>query len=328
MTENVNKPAKKSWYTGKMPRTKAQLLAERAKQAELLDKQQLEEQVNNTEAAPGQLPAFALNMNRHSNIKYVLAVSSGKGGVGKSMLTSSLAVAFQTLGLRTGILDADITGPSIPQAFNLKEQAYAGALGLMPQITADGCKVMSVNLILENADDPIAWRGPIIATAIKQFWTDVAWGDLDILLIDMPPGTGDTPLTVFQSLPVSAAVVVSSPQTLVGTIVKKSLKLLQKMNVPLLALVENYAYFECGTCNEIYQPFGASHVKELAESFNIPINWQIPILPALAQAVDQGELANYRNDIFYNLARRLYVELEKLPPLNGASPALPVDTVK
>lgn len=306
-----NRPriAKTSWYKGKMPRTKAQLLAEKKAAEALIDKEEVDNQVSNREAAPAQLPSQSAMMNRHSKIKYVLAVSSGKGGVGKSMIVATLAAALQNLGLKTGILDADITGPSIPTAFNLHEHAYASALGLMPVLADNGIKIMSMNLVLENQDDPVTWRAPIINTAIKQFWTDVVWGDLDVLLIDMPPGTGDVPLTVFQALPITAAVVVTSPQMLVTTIVEKSIKLLEKLHVPLLAVVENYAYFECNNCHSKEEPFGPSKLSELAQITNAPITWQIPLLPELAQAIDKGEITSYRNDYFYNLARRIYDNL-------------------
>lgn len=307
-----NRPriAKTSWYKGKMPRTKAQLLAERQAQEALIDKNELEQQISNRESAPAQVPSQAVTMNKHSSIKYVLAVTSGKGGVGKSMLVSTLAVALQNLGLKVGILDADITGSSIPQAFGLQEHAYASSLGLMPEISANEIKIMSVNLILDNPEDPIAWRAPIINTAIKQFWTDVVWGDLDVLLIDMPPGTGDVPLTVFQCIPVTAAIILSSPQSLVQTIVSKSVKLLKKMNVPLLALIENFAYFECSTCNTHNEIYGPSKLTELNTIANADLTWQIPILPDLAKQIDAGQVSSYRNDHFYNLARQIYAHLQ------------------
>lgn len=307
-----NRPriAKTSWYKGKMPRTKAQLLAERKAEAAIMDKNAVEQQINNRESAPAQVPSQAASMNRHSSIKYVLAVTSGKGGVGKSMLVSTLAVSLQNLGLKVGILDADVTGPSIPQAFGLQEQAYASSLGLMPEESDNGIKVMSVNLILDNKSDPIAWRAPIINTAIKQFWSDVVWGDLDILLIDMPPGTGDVPLTVFQAIPITAAIVVSSPQLLVQTIVEKSIKLLDKLKVPLMAIVENFAYFECPNCNLHTELYGPSQLKTLNADNKANLTWQIPILPDLAKQIDAGTINSYRNDHFYNLARQIYACLQ------------------
>lgn len=307
-----NRPriAKTSWYKGKMPRTKAQLLAERKAQEALIDKNELKQQIDNRESAPAQVPSQAASMNRNSSIKYVLAITSGKGGVGKSMLVSTLAVALQSLGLKIGILDADVTGPSIPQAFGLHEHAYASSLGLMPEQSDNEIKIMSVNLILDNPNDPIAWRAPIINTAIKQFWTDVVWGDLDILLIDMPPGTGDVPLTVFQAIPVTAAIILSSPQALVQTIVEKSVKLLKKMNMPLLALIENFAYFECPDCNAHNEIYGPSKLAELNAVANANLTWQIPILPELAKLIDAGQISSYRNDHFYNLARQIYACLQ------------------
>jgi Mrp family chromosome partitioning ATPase len=228
--------------------------------------------------------------HRLSQIKKVIAVVSGKGGVGKSMVTSALAVTMRRRGLNVGILDADITGPSIPNAFGLTEQARGNDDGILPVFTKEHISVMSVNLLLENSTDPVVWRGPVIAGAVKQFWTDVIWGDLDYLFVDMPPGTGDVPLTVFQSLPVDGIVVVTSPQELVGMIVEKAVNMAGLLDVPVLALVENMSYFRCPDCGKEHHIFGESHLEEIAERHGIPQLFRLPISPALAAAMDQGRI--------------------------------------
>ena len=228
--------------------------------------------------------------NPHSNIKKVIAVVSGKGGVGKSTVTSMLAVAMKKLGYRTAILDADITGPSIPQAFGLHEPALGNDDGILPSETKEGIKVMSINLLLPNETDPVVWRGPVLAGAVKQFWTDVCWGDVDYMFVDLPPGTGDVPLTVFQSLPVSGVVIVTSPQSLVSMIVSKAVNMAKMMNVLVCGFVENYSYFQCPDCGKQVEIFGKSKLNDLALEYGLPVLARLPIDPATAEKFDAGEM--------------------------------------
>ena len=232
--------------------------------------------------------------HEQSHIKKVIGVCSGKGGVGKSMVTSLLAVTMQRMGLKVGILDADITGPSIPREFGLKQKAEGNDTGIFPVRTTTGIDVMSLNLLLPNDSDPVAWRGPIIAGAVTQFWTDVIWGDKDVLFIDMPPGTGDVMLTVCQSIPVDAAVLVSTPQELVGMIVEKSIKMVDMLNIPVIGLVENMSYIECPDCGKKIEVFGESHVDAIAKQYGIPHTAALPIDRKLAASADKGmiELTN------------------------------------
>ena len=232
--------------------------------------------------------------HEQSHIKKVIGVCSGKGGVGKSMVTSLLAVTMQRMGLKVGILDADITGPSIPREFGLKQKAEGNDTGIFPVRTATGIDVMSLNLLLPNDSDPVAWRGPIIAGAVTQFWTDVIWGDKDVLFIDMPPGTGDVMLTVCQSIPVDAAVLVSTPQELVGMIVEKSIKMVDMLNIPVIGLVENMSYVQCPDCGKKIAVFGESHVDAIARQYGIPHTAALPIDRKLAASADKGmiELTN------------------------------------
>ena len=232
--------------------------------------------------------------HEQSHIKKVIGVCSGKGGVGKSMVTSLLAVAMQRMGLKVGILDADITGPSIPREFGLKQRAEGNDTGIFPVRTTTGIDVMSLNLLLPNDSDPVAWRGPIIAGAVTQFWTDVIWGDKDVLFIDMPPGTGDVMLTVCQSIPVDAAVLVSTPQELVGMIVEKSIKMVDMLNIPVIGLVENMSYVQCPDCGKKIAVFGESHVDAIARQYGIPHTAALPIDRKLAASADKGmiELTN------------------------------------
>ena len=229
-----------------------------------------------------------------SNVKKVIGVVSGKGGVGKSLVTSLLSVAMQRKGYRVGILDADITGPSIPKAFGLKERAMGTETGIFPVTSKTGIEVMSINLLLDNDTDPVVWRGPVIAGAVKQFWTDVIWKDIDYMFIDMPPGTGDVPLTVFQSLPLSGIVIVTSPQELVSMIVEKAVKMAGLMNVPVLGMVENMSFFRCPDCGKEYSIFGESHIEQVAAAHGITRIAKLPINPKVAAAVDAGcvELAD------------------------------------
>lgn len=228
--------------------------------------------------------------HRLSQIKRVIAVVSGKGGVGKSSVTSMLAVLARRKGLETGILDADITGPSIPKAFGITNRAKGDEDGLYPVATRTGIKVMSLNLIIDDPTKPVIWRGPVIAGAVKQFWTDVIWGDIDCLFVDMPPGTGDVPLTVFQSLPVDGIVVVTSPQELVSTIVEKAVNMAEIMNVPILGVVENYSYFKCPDCGGEHSIFGPSRLDAAAAAAGVTAKTRLPIDPAFARLCDEGRV--------------------------------------
>ena len=232
--------------------------------------------------------SFLEEQNSMSNVKNVIAVVSGKGGVGKSLITSLLAVAARRKGYETAILDADITGPSIPNAFGVHKRAEGTEAGLYPQESATGIKMMSLNLLIEHETDPVVWRGPVIAGAVKQFWTDVIWDDVDYMFVDMPPGTGDVPLTVFQSLPVKGIIVVTSPQELVSMIVGKAMKMAKLMNIPVLGIVENYSYFECPDCGKKHYLYGESHIEEIAEEYGVENIAQLPIAPKLAAAGDKG----------------------------------------
>lgn len=220
----------------------------------------------------------------------VYGVVSGKGGVGKSTVTSMLAVAMARKGKRVGVLDADITGPSAPTAFGVTECQGADESGLYPALTRTGIQVMSINLLLDNPADPVVWRGPVIAGAVKQFWTDVIWEDVDYLFVDMPPGTGDVPLTVFQSLPVDSVIIVTSPQDLVSMIVAKAVKMANMMHIPVLGFVENYSYLRCPDCGRKISVFGKSHLDEIAAQFDLPILARLPIDPAVAEAYDNGQM--------------------------------------
>ena len=228
--------------------------------------------------------------NQYSHVKKVIGVVSGKGGVGKSLVTALLAVAMRREGYNTAVLDADITGPSIPQMFGLHTTAMGDERGILPVETANGIKTMSINLLMEDETDPVVWRGPVIGGAVKQFWTDVVWDEVDFMFVDMPPGTGDVPLTVFQSLPVDGIVIVASPQELVGMIVSKAVKMAQMMNIPVLALVENMSYVQCPDCGKKINIFGESHADEIAGKFGIPFVARIPIDPELAALCDAGRI--------------------------------------
>ena len=238
--------------------------------------------------------SFLEAQNAMSDIKNVIAVVSGKGGVGKTLVTSLLAVEARRRGFDTAIIDADITGPSIPKAFGIKEKAQGSDLGIFPVETATGIKVMSLNLLLENEADPVVWRGPVIAGAVKQFWTDVVWNDVDYMFVDLPPGTGDVPLTVFQSLPVKGIVIVTSPQDLVGMIVGKAIRMAEMMDVPILGIVENFSYFTCPDCGKRHFIYGESKLEEIAAAHGIGNIVQLPVDPKLSAAMDKGtaELAD------------------------------------
>ena len=235
-------------------------------------------------------------LNPKASVKKVIAVVSGKGGVGKSTVTSLLAVGMAKRGKRVGVLDADITGPSAPTAFGVSECQGATKEGLYPALTKGGIQVMSINLLLDNATDPVVWRGPVIAGAVKQFWTDVIWEDVDYMFVDMPPGTGDVPLTVFQSLPVDGIVIVSSPQDLVSMIVSKAVKMANMMKIPVLGFVENYSYLECPDCGKRIEVFGKSKLDEVAASFDLPVLAKLPIDPNVAECYDNGQMETVSTD--------------------------------
>ena len=228
-----------------------------------------------------------------SHIKKVIAVMSGKGGVGKSTVTCALAAAMAKRGRKVGVLDADITGPSVPKAFGIHRMAEANEFGLLSTQTEGGIGMMSLNLLTQNETDPVVWRGPVIAGTVTQFWTDVIWGELDYLFVDMPPGTGDVPLTVFQSLPVDGVIVVTSPQDLVSMIVTKAVKMANLMDIPVLGLVENYSFFRCPDCGKDHFIFGDSGLEELAAALNLPVLARLPIDPAVARAMDEGAIETF-----------------------------------
>lgn len=236
----------------------------------------------------GGKPDFRAKLNPWSRVGKVVAVASGKGGVGKSLVTCLLAAAAAKRGLKAAVLDADITGPSIPRAFGISDGTVNGPNGIVPCVSKGGVRIMSLNILVENPGDPVVWRGPVIAGAVKQFWTDVFWDDVDIMFVDMPPGTGDVPLTVFQSLPVDGVVVVASPQELVGMIVEKSVRMAEMLEKKVLGLVENMSYFTCPDCGKRLEIFGPSRVDELAARHHIPVACRLPINPAFAAAVDRG----------------------------------------
>lgn len=225
-----------------------------------------------------------------SDIKKVIGVVSGKGGVGKSLITGLLAVGTQRAGKRAAVLDADITGPTVPQMFGIKEKAAANEAGIFPAITESGIQLISVNMMLEDERQPVIWRGPVLAGAVKQFWTDVIWHDVDVMYVDLPPGTGDVPLTVFQSLPIDGIVLVTTPQEIVSTIVAKALRMAQMMDVPILSVVENMAYVVCSHCGEKIPVFGKSNVLELELDTGISVGDTLPILPELTALCDQGQI--------------------------------------
>lgn len=240
--------------------------------------------------------------NPNSNVKKVIGVVSGKGGVGKSLVTSLMAVTMRRRLVNTAVLDADVTGPSIPKTFGLKGTLKGSEEGIFPAETKTGIKVVSLNLLLENDTDPVIWRGPIVAGTVKQFWTDVMWGDVDYMFVDLPPETGDVPLTVFQSLPLSGIIIVTSPQELVGMIVSKAVKMADMMNIPVIGIVENMAYYQCPDCGNRHSIFGESHVEEIAKEFNIPVTAQIPINAKLATACDKGMIELFEGDWLEKLA--------------------------
>ena len=244
----------------------------------------------------GGAPTFE-KTNDLSRIKKTIAVVSGKGGVGKTLVSSMLAVELHRRELKTAIIDADVTGPSIPKAFGLKGLCEAAPLGgIMPVKTTTGIETVSVNLLLEDTSSPVLWRGPVIAGMVKQFWTDVIWGDIDVMVIDCPPGTGDVPLTVFQSIPVDGIIIVTSPQDLVSLIVSKAVNMAKLMNIPIIGIVENMSYVECPDCGKKIEVFGKSHTEETAKQFGIPVLARIPINPELASQCDKGVIELFEGD--------------------------------
>ncbi|WP_405340343.1 P-loop NTPase [Ruminococcus sp.] len=249
-------------------------------------------------------------LNDLSSVKKVIAVVSGKGGVGKSLVTSAMAVELNRRGHKTAILDADITGPSIPKAFGITERAKGNEFGIIPETTKTGIDIMSVNLLLENTTDPVVWRGPVIAGTVKQFWSEVIWKDVDYMFVDMPPGTGDVPLTVFQSIPLDGIIVVASPQELVSMIVSKAVKMAELMHIPILGLVENMSYFKCPDCGKEHKIYGESHIDEIAEEYGTRVLAKVPIDPDLAKSVDTGTVELFVGNYFENAANTIEDELK------------------
>ena len=266
-------------------------------------------------AAGGKRAPMQFEENNLSEVKRVIAVLSGKGGVGKSLVTGALAVELARGGAKVGILDADITGPSIPKMMGMSGR-HAGALGklLLPEISAHGIKVMSSNLLLEHETDPVLWRGPVIAGAIRQFWSETSWGPLDYLLVDMPPGTGDVALTVFQSLPVDGIVIVTSPQDLVSMIVAKAVNMAEKMNVPVLGVVENMSYVTCPDCGKMIEVFGKSKLDAVAGEYQVDVLGRVPIDPALAAACDAG---TFENELPEGLLPEAVAKIRAVPAHEG-----------
>ncbi len=249
------------------------------------------------------------SLNQFSSVKKVIGVISGKGGVGKSLVTSALAVTMNRRGKKTAILDADITGPSIPKAFNIHTRAKGNDNGIYPETSETGIDVMSINLLLENETDPVIWRGAMISGTVKQFWTDVIWANEDYMFVDMPPGTGDVALTVFQSIPVDGIIIVTSPQDLVSMIVAKAVKMAQMMNVPILGIVENMSYFMCSECGKKHSIFGDSKIEEIAAEYNTKVLAKLPIDPELASSVDNGTIENFEGDYLSEAADIIEQEL-------------------
>lgn len=243
--------------------------------------------------------------HEYSHIKKVIGIVSGKGGVGKSLVTSMLAILARRQGLKSAILDADITGPSIPKAFGLHARAEGTNEGFYPVASETGINIMSLNLLVDNETDPVVWRGPMIANTVKQFWTDVIWGSVDTMFIDMPPGTGDVPLTVFQSIPVDGLIIVTSPQELVGMIVEKAVNMAALMHIPVLGLVENMSYITCPDCGKEIRVFGESHLEEIAKRHNIPAIARLPIDPALSAACDSGRIEQFEGPWLDELSKTI-----------------------
>ena len=243
-------------------------------------------------------------MNKNSNVKKVIGVVSGKGGVGKSSITSMLAVTTQRMGYRTAVLDGDITGPSIPKAFGITQKALGNETEILPVVSDTGIKVISINSLLEDDTDPVVWRGPVLSGVIEQFWNDVLWGDIDVMFVDMPPGTGDVALTVFQSLPVDGLVIVTSPQELVSLIVEKAVKMAELMKVPVIGIVENMAYFKCPDCGKKHKIFGESHIDQIASKYGIQVTAQLAMDPEIARSCDRGMAGCIETEALKELAEK------------------------
>lgn len=250
-------------------------------------------------------------LNGMSSVDNVIAVVSGKGGVGKSLVTALMSVIMRRRGYRTAIMDADVTGPSIPRTFRVTEKAEANDMMIFPVETKTGIQLMSINLLLDDETEPVLWRGPVISGVVRQFWTDVLWDNIDYMFVDMPPGTGDVPLTVFQSLPIKGVIVVASPQELVGMIVEKAVNMAKMMNVPVLGIIENMSYFECPNCHQKHEIFGQSHVKEIAEKFEIPNVARIPVDPKLSAGVDAGMIELFSGDWLDDFADKLELQMKE-----------------
>lgn len=249
--------------------------------------------------------SLKIEANQYSHIQNVVGVMSGKGGVGKSLITGELAVNLKDKGYKVGILDADITGPSIPKMFGVHEPALGNDQGIIPAYTDKGIEVISINMMLENEDDPVIWRGPVLAGIVQQFWNEVIWGELDYLLVDMPPGTGDVPLTVFQSLPINGVVIVTSPQELVEMIVKKAYNMAKQMNIPVVGLVQNMSYLVCPDCGKKIYIYGEGKGKQTAQELEIPSYASLPIDPMIAKLCDSGEIEQYENHDLENIVNYL-----------------------
>ena len=256
-------------------------------------------------SCPSQQQSLKVPANEYTHVKKVIGVVSGKGGVGKSMVTASLARLMKEQGYSVGILDADITGPSIPKMYGIHEHAVGNELGMFPCMAKDETRIMSVNLLLDSEDTPVIWRGPILAEVVKQFWNEVLWGDLDYLFVDMPPGTGDVPLTVFQSLPVDGIVIVTSPQDLVQMIVKKAYYMAKQMDIPVLGLVENFSYLICPDCGKKLSVFGESHIEEIAGELGIDVLGKMPIDPELAKMVEEEKFYEVHNEYLKDAVEKL-----------------------
>jgi len=248
---------------------------------------------------------FSEKLHELSSVKKVIGIVSGKGGVGKSLVTSMLAAKMNRNGFKTAILDADITGPSIPKAFGITGKVGASELGWFPIKSRTGIEIMSVNLLLKNDTDPVIWRGPVIAGTVKQFWSDVIWNDIDYMFVDMPPGTGDVPLTVFQSIAIDGIIIVTSPQELVGMVVSKAVKMAEMMNIPIIGIIENMSYFKCEECDKKHKIFGESHIEKIAEAHNLKILAKLPINPEIAKACDNGTIELIENDWFDKISEMI-----------------------
>lgn len=265
----------------------------------------MSEKKESCEGCNGKPQSFLEKTNNFNSIKKVIGVVSGKGGVGKSLVAAMLSILINRKGYNTGILDADITGPSIPKMFGINKKAQVNEMGILPEKTHNNISIMSINLLLDQADAPVIWRGPLLAGTVKQFWTDVIWGDLDFLFIDMPPGTGDVPLTVFQSIPLDGIIIVTSPQELVSMIVKKAYNMAKHMNIPVLGIIENMSYIKCPNCGEKIYLFGKSNLRETAKNLNLNVLGEIPVDPLMAQLVDKGEFERFNNDYLDKAADKI-----------------------